>query len=453
MLVTLLLACRGAEPPEILDVHIETDPDTPGVATVSFTTSEDAVATVSVDGRSTPSDAGGTDHVIEVRGLVLGQTATLVLSAVGEHGTGTAEEALDVGSARADLPPVERTAWDEARACGDGYLVTSVLTLGGSSFVVVLDREGRPVWARPGEQGEWLSRVRPSADGSGLVWLHNDPNRRDDLGRITRVAWDGEVLSETRAWQAHHDFVERPEGGFAFLSYVFSLGADVEGVTRDVATDAILEIEEGGAEGEERSVFSMLEDYAGGLFDPGVSSVESGFLPDYWEFSHGNSLMMDPDGATYHVMFRWLDALIEVDRASSTQTWQLGGARSDFTGPAGEDFSHAHMSEWWDGGFVVFDNADETGGISGAAEYAVDEDARTWDRVWDARDPEGHLELLLGDVIRVPGCENRMVAWSTSSRVDEVTPDGDVVWSLSTPAGWIVSRISWVPDLYSSGER
>lgn len=450
MLVTMLVACRGANPPEILDVDVVTDPATPGVATVSFTTSEDAVGAVTVDGRSTPSDAGGTEHVIEVRGLVLGQTATLVLSATGEHGIGTIEETLDVGSARADLPVVERTVWDESRACGDGYLLTSLLTLGGSSFVVVLDRQGRPVWARPGDQGEWLSRVRPSADGSGLVWLHNDPNRRDDLGRITRVAWDGEVLSETRAWQAHHDFVERPDGGYAFLSYVFSLGTEVDGVTRDVATDAVLEVDEGGGEGDEHQVFSMLEDYVGGLFDPGVSSAENGFLPGYWEFSHGNSLMVDPDGATYHVMFRWLDALIEVDRASGTQSWQLGGERSDFTGPAGEDFSHAHMSEWWDGGFVVFDNADETGGISGAAEVAVDEGARTWDRVWDVRDPEGHLELLLGDVIRVPGCENRMVAWSTSSRVDELTPEGDVVWSLSTPPGWIVSRITWLPDLYAS---
>ncbi|MCB9688161.1 MAG: aryl-sulfate sulfotransferase [Alphaproteobacteria bacterium] len=448
MLLLVLLACRAANPPDILDVDVVTDAGTPGVATVSFTTSDDAVATVTVDGRSTPPDDGGTDHVVEVRGLVLGRSTTLELSAVGEHGTGTFEQPLDVGSARADLPTIERTVWDQARSCGDGYLLTSLLTLGGSSFVVVLDREGRPVWARPGDQGEWLSRARPSADGSGLVWLHNDPGRSDDLGRITRVAWSGEVLSETRAWQAHHDFVERPEGGFAFLSYILAPGTDVDGVTRDVATDAILEVDEGGAEGDERQVFSMLEDYTGGLFDPGVTTAEAGFVPGYWEFSHGNSLMIDPDGGTYHVMFRWLDALIEVDRNSGSQVWQLGGERSDFTGPAGEDFSHAHMSEWWDGGFVVFDNADETGGISGAAEYAVDDEARTWDRIWDVRDPEGHLELLLGDVIRVPGCENRMVAWSTSSRVEEVTPEGEVVWSLSAPPGWIVSRISWLPSLY-----
>ena len=452
MVWTLLAACVGVDAPEILDVEVTADPETPGVAMVRFRTAERAVASVSVDGRSTPGDARDVDHAIEVRGLVIGGSVTLDLLAVGEGGTATASVPFDVGRARADLPVLERTVWDPDRACGDGYLLTSLLTFGGQAWVVVVDREGRPVWARPGDADEWLARVRPSLNGSGLVWLHNDPDRQLDLGRITRVAWSGEVLSETRALQAHHDFVERPDGGFAFLSYVFAPGTEVDGVVRDVATDAILEVPEGGEEGEETTVFSMLDDYEGGLFDPGVSPAESGFLPGYWEFSHGNSLMMDPDGATYHAMFRWLDALLEIDRASGTQTWQLGGERSDFTGPEGEAFSHAHMSEMWDGGLLMFDNADETGGVSGPAEYVIDEEARTFDRVWEYRDPAKRLEIVLGDAIRMPGCDDRLVSWSTSLRVDEITPDGDVVWSLTSPPGWIISRVTWLPDLYATGQ-
>ncbi len=457
MLALALAACVSEEPVEVLDLVVETDDATPGVATVRFATSVDAAARVVASGAggsaATPLDAGGREHAIEVRGLVLGETYELVVEASAGERSGSAAETLEVGRARADLPVFERTTWAPDRACGEGWLLTTMLTLGGQSWVVVLDREGRPVWARPGEARDWLARVRPTRDGSGLAWLHNDPVRQEDFGRITRVTWAGELVSETRALQAHHDFVERPEGGWAWLSYVFAEGVEVDGVVRDVATDAILEAPEGGAEGDAVEVFSMLEDYPPGLFDPGTTVAEAGFVPGYWEFSHGNSLMLDEDGETYHAMFRWLDALIEVDRASGAMAWQLGGLHSDFTGPDGEAFSHGHMSDLWDGGFLVFDNADRTGAVSGAARYAVDEEARTWDRTWDARDPEGRLEILLGDAIRMrEGCDNVLVAWATSSRVDEIGPDGEVVWTLQAPPGWIVGRLSWITDLYAPGE-
>lgn len=455
--LVLLVGCG----PMVSELELTHDPDHPGVVWASWTSRKAGVGVVEFGGSTfdqrSPAGPEGTEHRIQLRGLDFGQSYELRgVTTVGskEHETDPVTHAVPPG--RADVPLLERRVWEPDLACeGDGYILGSVLNFlaGGSAYVVIWDREGNPVWAHPSD-GEWLPRVRPSRAGDGLLWLHNDATRMEDFGKITHMAYDGTVVSETRALWAHHDFVEHADGTLAWLGYEFSDGyplPDPDADALGLVSDIIYEAAPGSAEGAETAVWSLVNDYPHELYVPEATDLDLGFIEDYWEFSHGNSLMLSEDGTRYGGMFRWIDAFMMIDRATGGLEWQFGGLHNDLSGNPDDLFSHAHMSEMWDGGMLMFDNADNTGAHSGVAEYAIDEVAGTYEKTWDYRYPEAYREIIMGDAVRMEGCDNRLVAWPQQSRIQEITPDGQVAMALYQPDGWLIARITYLPDLYDTG--
>jgi hypothetical protein len=453
--VTMMLAC--ARPLIVDDVRVAADPDLPGVATVTFSTSAPAAGAVEVRVQGelahvTPLGPEGTTHAVRVRGLKVGGAVTLAPVATPVDGATVVGPAqtLEVPALRSDAPVLEVEVDVEARQCSpDGYLITSLVTLDGRSWVAIIDRDGDWVWGQPGPFEEWQSRVKVSADGDSLLWLHNDYSRVDDVGRVTRMGIDDGVVTETRMLQAHHDFVEHDDGTLAWLAYELDEQFELDGELLPLATDAIYVAAEGSDTETPAQTFSMLADYPPGIWDTGPEMDRGYFLPGYHEFSHGNSLVYLPWDDAYYVMFRWLDALVKVDRPTGEVLWQWGGRDGDLQGT--DAFSHAHFSEAWEGGVLLFDNADNTGRVSGVAEYTIDEEAGTFERTWEYRHPDGAFEFFLGDARRMPDCDNVLVAWSTQRRVEEITRASEVVWALQAPPGWIVSRTLFVDSLYDMG--
>ena len=182
------------------------------------------------------------------------------------------------------------------------------------------------------------------------------------------------------------------------------------------------------------------------------------------DWSHSNSLMYyEPDDA-FLLVSKNLDAIIKVDRASGQQVWQLGGRYSDFTdvdgdtlpdgdwanvdGPNSTWWSHGHMSDWWDGGFVMFDNGyHHDPAQSRAVEYSYDEAAHTVKKVWEYWAPDLYFNPLLGDVRKMPN-GNYMVSWANQGMLTEITPAQEVVWRASATLGAGTSRVHYIPDIY-----
>ena len=133
----------------------------------------------------------------------------------------------------------------------------------------------------------------------------------------------------------------------------------------------------------------------------------------------------------------------------------MGGRSSDFTREDGsplytsaEDswpWSHAHLSDAWEGGALLFDNGDHYDPpVSGVVEVAWDEEARTVREVWRWTRPDGVFLFTLGDARRLPG-GNVLVAWTGEGRLTEITRDGDIVWDARAEPGLQVSRIQVLP--------
>lgn len=451
--------------------------DVPGVAFVTVTADEDGETWVSTpSGVDTPRHAMSAGSLeITVLGLRAGEASDLTV-----HFQGKGDETTKDVTVTTLPPPTTAPAFTVTPLTGGacdpgGYLLFSYLG-DNASGVGIVDREGRYVWgadstvstdgpAWAAGQVAQISRVRPGRDGSSVLWNYADPERETDYAGIVRLSLDGRTRVDTRTLNGHHDFVELPDGRIGWLAYEFQdmAKADVEGAPAQapdpmyVAVDAIYEADEGHtAEDGHDVVWSMFDDAYPIYWSGQQMQCMGEFLGDgTCEFSHGNSLMFRDGDEAYFAMFRWTDALVKVPRSTGTLEWQMGGrdTEDDFSFATAEDaFTHAHMSELWEGGMFVYDNriADELppGEGSRLLEYTFDETALTCSVVWE-HISDRH-DNLLGDVRRMPvaGCDNVIVAWSQQGRVVEMTRDGTEVWELSTPIGTVVSRVFFLPSLY-----
>jgi hypothetical protein len=327
----------------------------------------------------------------------------------------------------------------------DGFLVLSRFDK-TSSEAFVLTGEGAVVWRShdPGG-GRKINRARLALDGRSVLHAANDRERLTDLGIVTRTDLEtGEVLSETRTVEQHHDFVERPDtNAISWLSWGY--GEARLGLSPiPLATDVLRTAPEGSSEEAPTQIFDFLTDYPEPPFWSCAHMGFDHFAPNHYEWSHSNSLTYLADEDAYFILVRYWDALLKI-HGDGTLAWQLGGRFSDLSMSADDAFHHPHMSEVWPGGMLVFDNGDHSDfPVSGAVEYAWDEDTGTAWKVWEYRDPEGRFISYLGDAQRLPG-GNTLIAWGPLGRLTEVTPQGRVVWELMTDG--TVGRVTWVDHL------
>jgi len=442
---------------------ITVDDDVIGVAIASFTASYGGTAHIeygldSLD-TSTPEYAvtSGEDVTIALLGLKGDQSysARLVLVEDGGENHSSGSTSFDSPALPEDLPEFELIVPGEDGSCGvSGFVSVGMMSFSPSkpSWALIMDRDGDVVWGRREEQAT-IMRLRPAADGESMLWSIADVSRTEDNGWLVRESMATGERSLTRLENHHHDFLQRPDGTIAWLSYDFGeYDYDEDGDLDDVASDIILEDTEGAQSNEGAAeVFNMFQDYEHGVWDNG-SSEANAFIPGYYDFSHGNSLMMSEDGDHYYISFRWLDAIIKIERSSGEVLWQLGGDYDDFNLADDDAFSHTHMSEMWEGGALVFDNADETGRVSGAVEYSFDEESRTVEKVWEYRNEDGDFTSILGDAVRVSPdtCDEVLIAWSTRGRLQQLNRDYDTTWEIQTDlTGVVTGRVSVFDDIYT----
>ncbi|MCB9689281.1 MAG: aryl-sulfate sulfotransferase [Alphaproteobacteria bacterium] len=377
------------------------------------------------------------------------------------------------------VPAMQVLTDDAARCTTGGYVLTSWIGEDGSG-VGIVDRRGRWVWSfdiDAAEEGVRIGRARAGRDGASILYNLADAKLQEDYGETVRVAMDGSSETRTRTVNAHHDFVELPDGTQAWLSYAIremtdaefgsnpgacsldgrGFDSDNDGVSDGciVAVTTVMEGTEGEGTDHGDVVFDLFTDIPQAVTTHGAPD---NFLSWAYDWDHGNSLTYVPSEDAYYVMSRWLDVMWKVDRASKSLAWQLGGEYSDFTASAADKFVHAHMSDAWEGGMLVYDNhnADEDGeqdGPTRIVEYAIDEGAMTYEAVWSWQ-PDNSFDDILGDARRIPvdGCDHTLVTRAADAKLVEVDSSGTVFWEIgSTQPGAILTRSQFLPDLYDFG--
>ena len=164
------------------------------------------------------------------------------------------------------------------------------------------------------------------------------------------------------------------------------------------------------------------------------------FVPQDWieptgvnpplDFDHPNSLDFAPDG-NYVVSFRHMGEVTTIDARTGALLWRFGGRNNQFmirNDPLG-GFSGQHTARvLGNGDILVYDNGlRHTPPESRAAEYRIDEQAKTADLVWEYRHIPALFTPFAGSAQRLRD-GNTLVTFSTAGVMTEVDPTGTVAW-------------------------
>lgn len=429
------------------------DPELGTVVEVSWTTATAGVSYVEsaldgADGVATPITTESTlSHSIRVLGLKPNREYTLTAVTIDEAG-----ETIEAGSceleteiAPAELPGFTVTAHDPARV-EPGFVMIS--SIGEDDWVIILDRDGDPVWWVRGESEASIATSGPGADGASVVFTHAAKTQDEDLGAIVRVPLDGSEKTTTRAVMAHHDFADLGDGRYAYLR----VGFDYKDHPAS-AVDSLVEVDEGSTSEEVEDAqidFDYAVDYSR---DPCRHTHPKAYGTKDDDCTHANSLIYEDAEDVFYMMAKNLDHILKIERSTGSVLWELGGTESDFKMSNDARWSHGHYSHMWDGGACIFDNRYhdvKTGdnGESRIIEIAFDETAMTAELVWSWSPGDGTFIPLLGDCRKLAG-GTYLTAWTSIGVLREIEPGGDVVWQAEVDLGNGVGRVYHLPSLYT----
>jgi len=444
MLLSIVCACDGQLGPSFT-VTGEASAVVPTVVNFEWTVDLDDVSSGAVDFGLDTGYGRTVDANLDDGGVLSAQAIGLLPTTeyhfrVQVTSGGTVyysdDRTVTTGAIPSTLPELTVAANDGAER--DDFFVTSMLTV--PTAAAIIDREGNYLWwyTSAEEREDWpVTRTRVSRDGTAVLFLHNVPLAEgvpDGYQHIVRVSLDGETVETIPTPGAHNDFYEHEDGTLVILSEDRRQVED-----EDVVGDKLVEIAPDGSETIVWSVWDHLE------YEPGTS--------EFGHWTHANAIDYDADEDVYYVGARHISTIFKIDRATGDVLWMLGGPRSDFEFvDGGTEFSALqHQFEVLDDGIFIFDNREESDFASRAVEYALNEETGIATQRWEhISDPPLYC-YGMGDVDRLDSGDS-LITWSTAGVIDEVAPDGEVLWQIQLDLGSGLGYLSRVDTLPGLGE-
>lgn len=356
----------------------------------------------------------------EMRLLGLREGTRYDLWATSRDGDGTlvwqGEGTFETGDLPFPMPGITVVAQDTVRM-QPGWTLTSFLVEPDLDHraAVMLDPDGQVRWYHEFESLGAMAAVEVSLveDGRNVLIgpLPDEGQRPLELTPTGDLVWEGSPQPAMGVTgYMHHTLQKLPDGDYLALFYDLDDGGQA-----DV-------IEQFGVDGE-----------VAWRWDTRALAAQVGST--VW----ANAVQMA--GEAVYLNSRWHSTLYRLDRTTGEVVWALGDG-GDFTLEGEHDdpwFAGAHATTVLEDGHVLtYDNGDGVRDYSRVIEYAIDEDERTAQVVWEypgalADDP--WYTSIWGDVERLANGNTLVAAGSmidtdSPSRIFEVTPDGAVVWRI-----------------------
>jgi hypothetical protein len=340
--------------------------------------------------------------------------------------TVTADATIETGDRPDFLPVATVNTYDAA-----GVDPTSPFTLlsvpaldggfGGAWFVMVVDRLGRPVWARRSQAGRMSMHPRLSYDGTAILHDQNSFWTTFDSsgGTVEKLRLDGSLVHTWTTPGLHHPHQEMPDGSLAYGAFV---GFYDESLAITAPDDSI-------------SYLWSCDDWSA---DIGASTGCA-----------SNTLNYDEATDTFLFSFWTHETVVQIDRKGNALRW-FGHAPGSYAFDPVEStfwFQHgAHLTE--QGTLLISTHQEEENYGLVTREYTIDEAGERLVEVWNAGIDEGVLGYQMGDAYRTPGGHTQQ-SYGTQARVREYASDGTVVWDLAYTQVSHIGRVTPIADLYA----
>ncbi|MFH1463920.1 MAG: arylsulfotransferase family protein [Pseudomonadota bacterium] len=368
-------------------------------------------------------DLGAGEHERLVVGVPFGTAAAWRM--VAEDGSSVDGEPITTGPAPAALPEVAVDVADPERWLAQGrYLLTSVnQNLGGWSFgtywTVIMDRQGRPVWAQAAPSQHWTLFAQVSADGTHLLWDEATFWSNFDSGlrsQVHRTYLDRQIASIPTPG-LHHAFVELPDHTLVWGSQIHD------------ESEAL--VQKGPDQEDETVLWTCTT---------GWSDEQQG--------CESNGLFYAAGSDSFLYSFFTNDAVVEVDHQTGASLWWAGRLDGGYTfDPPESEYAWQHGVSYTDEGHLLVSTHPSDGTRTTLVrEYAMDHDAGKLRQVWSY--DAGIFASTNGDAWRLPN-GNTLHLLGSAGEINEVTPAGEVVWHATFGGEHLVGRGELVADLYA----
>ncbi|MEL6348076.1 MAG: aryl-sulfate sulfotransferase, partial [Myxococcota bacterium] len=308
------------------------------------------------------------------------------------------------------------------------YLLTSVSSelYRDPVFIVILDRQGRIVWALQGPDEIAHLHVQLSADQRSLLVDHNSfwgTFDNGDTSTVVRMSLDGEPMETIATPGLHHPFLELPDGTVVW------------GAAEGRYSENLMERAPDGT-------VSTIWECRPFLVSLGIEDPET--------VCRSNTISWSPDRGTYLFSFFSTETVVEIDRASGTAIRWFGAL------PGSWGFETEEQIFWWqhgphyteDGTLLLSTRRGEAINETIVREYALDDAQQTLREVWSFGKGEGVYGENMGEARRLPS-GNILHNYGSTPRIREATADGQVGWDVGWTTLRFIGRSTPLADLYS----
>ncbi len=175
---------------------------------------------------------------------------------------------------------------------------------------------------------------------------------------------------------------------------------------------------------------------------PITDATHENLLATSIDYIHGNAIEPMNDNSIL-ISSRHLDEITKVSTNTGDIIWRLGGKGNMFTFTNDTmGFSHQHSIRYLGNDhYLLFDNGNyHSPPFSRASEYKINEAEKTATLVWEYRNTPDIYAFAMGSVQRLSN-GNTFIGWgSAATTLSEVSPDGELLYQLSLPAGQMSYR-------------
>lgn len=325
--------------------------------------------------------------------------------------------ALPEGAPQASAVEGDPEAWDASSP----FVLLSLADNSFGSWILVIDRQARVVWARQSPTQRISLHPRVSLDGSELLLDDNSFWAAFDGGAgsaLVRMKLDGRVIEEIPLAGLHHPFTDLPDGSIVFTA-----------MERSSET-----LDRRWPDGTIETVWDCM-DLLEAVGDSG--------------FCGSNTLWYDPATGRVLNSIYSTETIVEVDLDRGEAVRWFGHTTGAWT------FDPPESIFWWQhGGYLTEAGTLLTSskGVDAAQEtvireYMLDEENQTLVEVWSAGEGQGIYGSVMGEAHRLPG-GNTLHNTGSATRLVEYTPEGAVVWDVDWAAS-TMGRSTPIEDLYA----